>query len=148
MNLFEQWEEERLKQLEPKSNIWASYDFSDAVSGLAKLEVNTSIMRGAEENNRDNDLILSCGAKRRKVSFDRTNKRVVKEINKMLAMYSDDYWEPELEAGLPVCTTDYPKMDVREKMPTTPDEQGYLPAHEDVLEVTQLEAGYLDKLTG
>ena len=30
-------------------------------------------------------------------------------------------------------------------MPTA-DEQGYFPAHDDVLEVSQMEAGYLDKL--
>ena len=38
-------------------------------------------------------------------------------------------------------------MDIREKiaMPTA-DEQGYYPAHDDVLEVSQMEAGYLDKL--
>ena len=46
-----------------------------------------------------------------------------------------------------MCTADYPEMDIREKIPMpTPDEQENLPAHEDVLEVSQLEAGYLDKL--
>ena len=49
--------------------------------------------------------------------------------------------------GLPVCTADYPEMDIREKIPMpTTDEQGYFPAHDDVLEVSQMEAGYLDKL--
>ena len=71
----------------------------------------------------------------------------MKYINKALDTYSDDYWEPELELGLPVCTADYPEMDIREKIPMpTADEQGYFPAHDDVLEVSQMEAGYLDKL--
>ena len=81
------------------------------------------------------------------MSFDRINKRVVKEIHKTLATYSEDYWEPELELWLPVCTADYPEIDIRERIPMpTADEQGYFPGHEDVLEVSQLEAGYLDKL--
>ena len=38
-------------------------------------------------------------------------------------------------------------MDIREKIPMpTADEQGYLPARKDVVEVPQLETGYLDKL--
>ena len=67
------------------------------MSGLGKLEVVTPIARGTEVNNSGDDLMLSYRVKRRRVSFDRTNKRVVKEINKTLAKYSDDYWEPELE---------------------------------------------------
>ena len=87
--------------------------------------------------------MLSYRVKRRKVSFERTNKRVVKYINRALETYRDDYWEPELELGLPVCTADYPEMDIREKIPMpTADEQGYYPAHD----VSQMEAGYLDKL--
>ena len=104
MSKFAQWEEDKLKQLEPKSDLWDSYDFSDALSGLGKLEVVTPIQRGAEVVNSDDDLMLSYRAKRRRVSFDRTNKRVVKDINKTIAAYSDDYWELELELGLPVQT--------------------------------------------
>ena len=93
-----------MKQSEPKSDLWDSYDFSDAVSGLGKLEVVTPISQGAEIDNSDDDLMLSFRVKRRRVSFDRTNKRVVKDINKTIAAYSDDYWELELELGLPVQT--------------------------------------------
>ena len=38
-------------------------------------------------------------------------------------------------------------MDIRDRIPMpVADEQGCLPSHEDVIEITQLEAGYLDKL--
>ena len=63
------WEEDRLKQLEPKSDLWDSYDFSEAVSGLGKLNVVTPVSRGAEVDNSDDDLMLSYRVKRRKVSF-------------------------------------------------------------------------------
>ena len=46
---------------------------------------------------------------------------------------------PELELGLPVCTADYPEMDIRERIPMpTADKQGYFLGHEDLLEMSQL----------
>ena len=135
MSRFGQWEEDRLKQLEPKSDLWDSYDFSAAVTGLGQLDVVTPVSRGADVDNSDDDIMLSYRVKRRRVSFEGTSKRVLKYINKTLESYRDDYWEPELEIGLPVCTTDCPEMDIREKIPMpTADEQGYFPGHDDVLE--------------
>ena len=95
MSRFEQWEEDKLKQLEPKPDLWDSYDFSEAVSGLGKLNVVTPVSRGAEVDNSDDDLMLSYRVKRRKVSFEGTSRRVLKCINKTLDTYKDDYWEPE-----------------------------------------------------
>ena len=71
----------------------------------------------------------------------------VKYINRTLETYRDDSWEPELELGLPVCTAEYPEMDIREKIPMpTADEQGYFPTHDDVLEVSQMEANKLNRV--
>ena len=76
MSKFEQWKEDRLKQLEPKSDLWESYDFSDVVSGLGRLNVVTPVPRGTEVDNSDNDLMLSYRVKRRRVYFERTNTSV------------------------------------------------------------------------
>ena len=59
MSRFEQWEEDRMKQLEPKSDLWDSFDCSDAVAGLGKLNVVKPVPRGVDVDNSDDDLMLS-----------------------------------------------------------------------------------------
>ena len=130
----------------PSSNNYKTYDYQRALQAAGRMTEDVKMQDPVEPAEKRRKLMQRSLLKNTKKVFV-ADEDILRKVDKSLANYAEDPWQPEFELCIDACLTDFvPSKILTEPPLAEPDKKGKRPDDESAVVITQKEVIRLEAL--